>query len=235
MNTYAEKHTWKSLYRVGGTAPLVALIFYITQMVVIILGKTYPITIHDWYSLFARNKLLGLIYINALDMFSITFLGTMFLALYVALSHCNPSLMAIAAFFAFLGIAVFVSSRATMVSAILSLSEQYAAATTEGQRSQLLAAGQAIHAPIRATTETTGFLFMAVAGLLISIVSLRNEVFGKGVAYLGILASTATFADDVSLIFVPPLAAILMPINSLLWLVWWLLISHNLFKESRRM
>jgi hypothetical protein len=73
---------WKSLYRIGGVAPLIALAFYLTQMLVIAFGEAYPATIEDWFSLFQRSKVLGLLYLNALDVFSIAFLGTMFLALY---------------------------------------------------------------------------------------------------------------------------------------------------------
>ena len=230
-----ENAAWKTLYRVGAIAPLVALAFYFFQMIVIIMttaisGTPYPATIVDWYTLFHRNILLGLIYINALDIFSIAFLGTMFLALYIALKRYNPSVIVIAAFFAFLGIAVFVASRTEMVSAILSLSEQYAAATTEVQRSQLLAAGQATNAPIRATTETAGFLFIAVAGSLISTVILRSSTFHKTTAYVGIAAGLFTFTNDICLVLAPPLAAALMPVNSLLWLVWWGMISAGLFK-----
>jgi uncharacterized protein DUF4386 len=225
--------TWSALYRIGGMAPLIALAFYLSQFLIVFSGEMYPTTPEGWFALFQRSKLLGLFFLNALDIFSISVLGAMFLALYVALKEASPSWMAIAAFLAFLGIAVFVSSRAAMVSGTLSLSDQYAAATTETQRSQILAAGQAIHATGRATPETIGFFLMAVAGLIISVVLRRSAAFGQVTAYVGILASLFTLADDICVLVAPALAAFLMPVNGLLWLIWWLLISRGLFRLVR--
>jgi hypothetical protein len=180
--------------------------------------------------LFQRSKILGLFFLNALDIFSIAILGLMYLALYVALRRTNPSQMVIATFFAFLGVAVFISSRAAMVSATLSLSDQYATAATETQSFQSLAAGQAITSLSRATPETIGFLFMAIAGLVYSKVILQSENFSKVIGYLGILAFTFTLANDISLVVAPSAAAILMPINGLIWLIWWLLVGRTLLQ-----
>ena len=167
MNTKTRDPAWKSLYRIGGVAPLIALAFYLIQLAVIILtNEAYPTTPEAWFALFHRNKVLGLIFLNALDTLSIALLGTMYLALYVALKQCNPS-------------------------------------------------------------------SMAVAGLIISTVILRSKCFGQATAYVGILASLFTFADDISIVIAPSLAAALMPVNSLLWLVWWLLISRSLFRLGR--
>jgi hypothetical protein len=102
------------------------------------------------------------------------------------------------------------------------------------QRSEILAAGRAIHAAGRATPETTGFAFLAVAGLIISIVTLRGGRFDRATAYVGILASLATCANDIGIVLAPSLAVILMPINGLLWLIWWLLISRGLLSLWRR-
>jgi hypothetical protein len=228
---------WKRLYRIGAAAPLVTLAFYLTEVLAIVFGELagepYPITASDWLSLFQRSKVLGLLYLNALDVLSIAILGVMFLALYVALRRTSESYMAIAVFFAFIGIAVFVSSRADAVSASLSLSGHYTAAITEPHRAQILAAWQAAEAPVRATPQTMGFFFMAIAGLIISAIMLRGEVFGKATAYVGILAGVVTCADQVCIVVAPSIAGILMPIDGLLWFMWWLLSSRGLFRLQR--
>ncbi|MGD9092998.1 MAG: hypothetical protein PVF74_09115 [Anaerolineales bacterium] len=69
--------------------------------------------------------------------------------------------------------------------AYLSLSDRYATAVTDAAREQLLAAGQVIDSLGRATPETTGFLFMAFAGLIFSIVMLMSGTFSRWTAYLG--------------------------------------------------
>lgn len=224
---------WRPLYRIGGIAPLITLALYLTELLVIVIGGQYPATMEDWFQLFQRSKVLALLYLNAPDTLSIAILGLMFLAIYFALRRASPSWMTVATFLAFLGVAVFVTTRAMMVSAMLSLSDRYAVAATEAQRAQLLIAGDAITSPARATPETTGFLFLAVASLIISGVSLRSRIFSRAVSYVGILGGTVTVANDVSMIIAPAIAGVLMPLNMLLWPVWWILVSRGLFRLAR--
>jgi hypothetical protein len=227
--------SWKSLYRIGGVAPLITLTIYLSQLLIIIVsGETYPTTPESWFALFQRSKPLGLIFLNALDVFSIAILGLMFLALYVALRSTNPSYMAVATFFAFLGVAVFVSARAEMVTATLSLSNQFAIATTEAQRSQILAAGHAVMALSRATPETLGFFFITIASLIISVVILQSGTFSKMIAYLGILGSVIVLANDISIVIAPSMATILMPLSGLVWLIWWILVGQKLLRLERK-
>lgn len=228
-----EHANWKQLYRIGGVAPFIVLILYLSQFLIFFSGEAYPLTAVGWFKLFQRSKILGLFFLNALDIFSIAMLGLMYLALCVTLRRTNPSQIVIATFFAFLGVAVFVSSRVAMVSGMLSLSEQYATAVTEAQRSQILAAAQVVTSLSRATPETFGFLFMAIAGLVYSIVILQSKNFSKLIGYLGILAFTFTLANDISLIIAPSVAAFIMPINGSLWLLWWILVGLRLFKFGR--
>jgi hypothetical protein len=227
-----EDKTWKSLYKMGAIAPLITIAIYVIQIIAT-LGEPYPVTMEEWFKMFQRSKILGLFYLNAFDIFSIAFLGLMFLALYIALRNVNPSFMLIAAFFAFLGVAIFVSSRADMVTATLNLSEQYANVTAETQQVQILAAGQVMHAITEATVETIGFLFVAVSSLIISIVMLQSDIFNKITAYVGIFGCIVTIADQVFLVIAPSIAIILLPINGLLWLIWWLMVSRGLFRLSQ--
>lgn len=67
---------------------------------------------------------------------------------------------------------------------MLSLSREYARATTDAQRSLLLAAGQTILAE---GEGRAGIPLIEFAGLVISVVMLRGTVFSKLTAYAGIL------------------------------------------------
>ena len=118
---------------------------------------------------------------------------------------------------------------------VLPLSDVYFRATTAVQRLQVLAAGTTLQALGTATPETPGFLLMAIAGGLISTVGLRSKVFPRAVGCLGIVATLVTLVDQLSMVIFPPAAAILMPANGLLWLVWWLAISRWLFGGMRRL
>ena len=223
---------WKTLYRAGAVAPLIALVFYLIEFSIPIFGEPYPTTIEGWYALFQRSKLLGLWYLNAVDIISFVLLGIMFLALYVALRHIHPSWMLVAIYFALLGAAVFIVPRVLHLS-LLPLSDLHAAATTEAQRTMYLTAGAALSHVSTATPQTLGFLLMAVAGLIISVVlrsSKQSQPPGKASAYVGIVGFVAALANYISRLLALDIAAMLMPINGLLWFIWWIMMSVGLFR-----
>jgi hypothetical protein len=228
---YPVEAHWKSLYRIGGVAILVMVAFYLSEFLFIPYEK-YPTSIEDWFLLFQHSKPLGLFYLNALDIFSIALLGVMFLALHVALRKTNESYMAVATFFGQLGVVVFIMPRAAMLS-LLPLSDRFAVAGTEVERARILAAGEALGALGTPSPQTIGFLFMAIAVLIISVIMLRSDLFSKITAYFGILASTLTFADHISVILAPAVATVLMIVSGLFWLPWWLMISRGLFRLAR--
>lgn len=227
---------WKPLYQSGAVAPLIALAFYLIEFSLLIVGEPYPADIEGWYALVQQSKLLALLYLNALDIISFTLLGVMFLALYVALRRVRPSWMLIALYLALLGAAVFVVPR-TLHLALLPLSDLHAAATTETQRTIYLAAGEALSQVSSATPQTLGFLLMAAAGMIISLVALRNDApgwpFGQAAAYIGIVGFVAALVNFVSRLLAPDIAAVAMPVNGLLWFAWWILVSVGLFRLAR--
>jgi hypothetical protein len=230
---------WSTLYRAGALAPLVTLVFYSSQFIILIVGEPFPTTSESWFALFQRSKILGLWYFNGLDIVSVALLGIMFLALYAALRRIHPSWMLIALYFALLGVVVFIVPRALTL-AVVSLSDLHAAATSEAQRTMYLTAGETLSHVTTATPQTLGFLFMAVGGLIISVVvlrsSMRSRSFGrsailsKAVGYVGVVGFVVTLANYISWILALAVAAMLMPINGLLWLLWWIMISVGLFR-----
>ena len=74
----------------------------------------------------------------------------------------------------------------------------------------------------------------AVGGAIISAVILRSGIFGRVAWYLGLVAGLTTMANHLSIIVAPWVAAILMPVNGLLWLVWWLTIGRVLLRLALR-
>jgi len=222
----------RNLYRIGGIAPLLTLAFYISEYV-FINWKTFPASTEAWFLLFQRSKLLGLFYLNSLDIISITLLGVMFLSLYVVLKDVNPSSMSIAAFFSLLGVTTFIVPRIAMLS-LMTLSDHYTVATAEAERMRLLAAGDALGSLGTATPQTVGFFFMSIGVLIISIVMLQSKTFSKVTAWFGILASLVTFADDISIVLAPTLSAPFMIASGLFWLPWWVMIGIGLLRLSKR-
>ncbi len=233
FHAQAEHDRWRGLYKTGAVAPLIALAFYLIEFSLLVVGDPYPATIEDWYALVQRSKLLGLWYLNALDILSFALLGIMFLALYMALRQVRPSWILIAVYFALLGVVVFIVPR-TLHLSLLPLTDLYAAATTEAERTLYLTVGEALSQVSSATPQTLGFLLMAVAGLIISVVVLRSGQqrlpIGRAAAYVGIAGFVAALANYVARLLAPDLAAMIMPVNGLLWFAWWIMVSVGLFR-----
>jgi hypothetical protein len=235
---------WKGLFRIGGIAALIAALVFRRNLgaelmllrgvgIINVGPATLPASVMDWFALLQTNRLFGLTLLNLFDIVNYMLVGLMFLALCVALRRTSRSCMAIAALLSFVGITVYLASNQALT--LLSLSDQYAVATTEAQRSMLLAAGQAtlsIHQ--NAGYEGTGiyisFFLVSIAGLIIAIVMLRSVVFNTATAYLGILANGFGLSYYIALAFAPTLIALPLSISALFLLAWYLLIGRRLLQ-----
>lgn len=238
---------WNSLYRVGGVAALMAGIIFRRNLgaeISLFAIQKQPETISAWFTLLHNNRFLGLSYLNIFDLANYALVGVMFLSLLIVLRQANKSYMTIAAAFGFLGIAVYFASNTAL--SMLSLSDQYAAATTEAQRASLLASGQATLALNRFSSPGAhpgaggylSLLLIAVAGMMISIIMLRSHVFNRVTAYVGILASALDLAYCMTYAFIPAvdvalLAIYFIPAAGLFWMVWHILIGQRLYQMGR--
>ncbi len=217
---------WKGLYKIGGAAALIAVVFFRRNLgsellllrsigIISFRPATPPSSAIDWFTLLQNNRFLGLSLLNLFDIVNYALVGLIFLALYGALRRANKSAMVIATTFGFVGIAVYFASNQAF--AMLSLSDQYAAATTDAQRSMFLAAGQALLAINNpgAIYQGTGIylslLLVTLAGLIISIVMLRSSVFGKATAYVGVLANVFGLGYFFALAFAPAIYSLPPP------------------------
>jgi hypothetical protein len=158
-----------------------------------------------------------------------------FLALYAALRKTNQGLMAIALTFALLGIGIFFATNNPF--SMLSLSNQYAAATTDAQRSTFLAAGQAV---LTNTNQRAiggfnmGLLLVSVAGLIVSSVMFQSNSFSRLTAGVGILAYALSLADYLREALTSSVTIALLVIlpNVLFLVLWFFLVGRRLFQQS---
>jgi len=213
---------WKPLYKVGGVAALI-LLGLIPIQIIIFIAHPPPSTVIGYFALFQNNWLLGLLNLDLLLMLSNALLVLMYLALYAALRRASPSFMAIALTLGLVGIAVYFASNTAFE--MLSLSSQYAAATTDAQRSTFLAAGQAMLALYQGTAFDVSYVLGGVTSLIIAVVMLRSNIFSKGTAYVGLLMSV--------MMVVPPTIGTIGLVFALISLlplaIWFILIARRFF------
>ena len=227
MNQVTDAETadsgWKGLYKVGGVAALTTLVLIPIQIIIFIAWPP-PSTVIGFFTLFQNNWLLGLLNLDLLYMLTTALMGLVILALYAALRRASQSYMAIALTLGLVGTAVYFASNTAFN--MLSLSDQYAAATTDAQRSMFLAAGQAMLAIYQGTAFDVYYVLSAVALLIISAVMLRSNIFSKVTAYVGILMGV--------LMLVPSTAGTIGLYLALISLVptaiWLILITRRLFR-----
>ncbi|MDI7277736.1 MAG: hypothetical protein QME94_17290, partial [Anaerolineae bacterium] len=95
---------WRSLYRVGGVAALIATALFVSDVVVLATGGPAPESAHAWFALLQDSRAAGLLQLFFTDLIGIALMVPIILALYAALRRANPACSALAAALAFIGI-----------------------------------------------------------------------------------------------------------------------------------
>jgi hypothetical protein len=226
---------YKSLCKLGGVAALIVAVLTLAEVI----GFAFypqPSMVSDWFVLFQSNRIIGLLDFWGLELPMYAMFILVFLALYVVLGKTNESRMAIALALALLGVGIFFATNNPF--SMLSLSNQYAAATTDAQRSTILAAGQAVltNTNQRAVGGFNIALFLvSIAGLLVSSVMLQNNTFSRTAAYTGILAHGLSLADYLRQALTSSIVVALLVIllGALLLAIWFVLVGRRLYRLGR--
>jgi hypothetical protein len=232
---------WTTLYRVGGVAALLAAILFrrnIGAEVSLFTGvQAIPQSVAGWFALLHNNPVVGLAFLALFDVANYALVGLMFLALCAALWSGHKTLAAVALASGLIGVTVSFASNIALT--MLSLSQRYATATSEAQRTGLLAAGQAVlafHDPLAlypGTSVYMSLLLVAVAGLLFSVAMLRGQMFGRATAFVGLLAGACDLVYCLTFAFAPFLRVFLIATAGLLWMIWHLLVGLRLLQLSK--
>lgn len=220
---------WKPLYRVGGLAALLGAANIPIAVFVFVVWpppnfQPTSQAVIDWCTFIQNNKLLGLLDLDLLLMAGQVLTVLVFLAFYAALRRASQSFMAIALTFGLLGAAIYVPAHPGF--SLLSLSDQYAAATTDAQRSALVAAGQSLLATYQGTAFDVSYILWAVATLIIAIVMLRSTTFIKTTAYVGIVMGITMLVPATA----GTVGLVLSLVSLLPTVIWDILVARRLFQ-----
>jgi hypothetical protein len=231
---------WKRIFRIGGISALIVTAFFLLDMVVLVAFRPYPETADGWFVLLGNNRIVGLLSLDIFVLAGFPLCYPMFFALYGALKQVDPAVLAFVTILAFAGLAVLISTDKTY--SMISLSDRYAAATTDAQKALLLAAGETVLATSNGTGTNLASFFLEGAALIFSIFMLRSGIFGRFTAYMGILGHGLDLARIViNLILAPitgpallaPIGIILLAIGGPLQLIWYALTGQRLLQLGR--
>jgi hypothetical protein len=206
---------WKDLYRIGGITSITLAILVIIAVIAFFIWPYKPSltsTINVFTTL-QNDRLGGLI---ALDLPFIV--GTLLsviplLALYAAPKQVNESYALIALTFGIIAVVSLIPARP--ISELVSLSDGYAAATTNAARSQYLAAGEALLVFFNGTAWLVDIVFSSISGLIISFLMLRGRIFSKATAYPGIIINIAALGFFIPIMGL--LSLFLATLGGVLW------------------
>jgi hypothetical protein len=226
---------WKGLYKVGGVAALIIAVLLLCEIIVFSVWPQ-PDTVMGYFELFQDNWLVGLLDLDLLGMVAYFMFVPVVLALYIVLRRASESFMAIGTVLFFVGISVFFATNTAF--SIFSLSNQYAAATTDAQRAMFLSAGQATLTSFTVGAFQVSYVIVSGAWLIIAAVMLRSSIFSRATASSGILAG-ATGIGAVALEHTPVIGGVFPLIVALYFaaivflVIWVVLAGRRLFQLGR--
>ena len=207
--------TWKPLYRIAAVVALLSVAFIVVAGIVLVINPV-PTTMVGWYDLFNQSWLRGLFAADLMMLASYVLAGVIYVALYGALRHVNQPFMALATAFAFVGMVAYIAANPAF--SMLTLSHQYAVATTVAERTALLGAGQAIIANWTGTAFNVAYFIGALFAIIVSIVVLRSKVFSKATGYaglaMGVLTLVPASAGTVGIVF-----SLLALVPTMIWFI----------------
>lgn len=201
---YSDRQA-KVLYRAAGTVALLivlaGLIDAVTSMGVEARDNS-TISIIEWFTLFQTTPFTAFSRLGVINITTLSLCIPIYLAFVQAFRQHRPALVGLAAILFFIGTAVYLSSNT--VFSLFAISQQYASAA-EAQKPLLEAAGSALLAQGADLTTGTfvGLFFTQIAGLLITSVMLRGEVFGKWTGRLGLVGFGLMSVFFILTAFVP--------------------------------
>jgi len=218
------------LYTIGGVTALLQLLTVVAFTVVIATLGPRPVSAEEWFAIQQDSKLAAVLRGDFITLILIgLYLGT-FPALYMALRRVSPVYTALAALFTFIAVTVSFAGESTF--SLLRLGDQFAAATSEAQRAQLLAAAEAVMASDLWNSSgayMSGILLQG-AGVMISVVMVRSSDFSKVTAYAGLLANAVDLAQHVMHPFAPSISGVLTTVMGPFYLVWFPMLGRDLLR-----
>jgi hypothetical protein len=230
---------WQGVYRAGTAAAVLIVLAGLLDISLMFLPGTGANpgarTVVEWFDQLHNQGFMALRDLGLLNMVTLSCSVVVFYALLGVHRRANPLAADLAMVLVCIGAAIYVANNTALP--MLTLSNQYFAATTEGQKALWSAAGQALLAQEDLTAGAfPGFFFAETAGMLMAVLALRGGAFRRWEAWIGIVGTGCLLIFNVCAAFLPALYASVMPIfgagGGLLSLAWYAILARRLWRAS---
>ena len=234
MRSITLHSNWQRMCKLAGISALILLGYSLLTMVILVVLGGQPQTAQEGFAMIQNNRLVGFLRLDGLTIMVIPLYYLLFFGLYKVLNITNDVHAGLATLLVFTGVTLFLATPSAF--SWLTLSDKFAAATSAAQKTQFLAAGEAILAADmwHGSGAILGGILMQTGALLISVVMLRSPAFGKLTAWLGIGMHSLDLAHILVGFFFPTGGVILMAIAGPLYLVWFPLLARDFFRLVKK-
>jgi len=236
------KAEWKSLYRVGAVAALLAVFVFrrywsaeldvFRGFGIFAVPETPPVSAAEWFALLQAHPYVGFSLLGIYDVIEIFLVGLVFLAVCAACWQTARSALLVVTGCTLAGIGVFWASNQAL--GLFLLSVKFAAAANESERATFESAGEVLLAlNEHGAGPHLGILLVLMAGLILSLVMLRGSVFGKAAAVTGILTNVIYMLYFPALAFGPGVYTIPPVVAAPFRITWYFLVAMKLFRLAK--
>ncbi len=221
----------RGMYRAGGIAALALGIGYVITMVLYAQVGAPPLGGEAWLT-YAAGKtsvwsgIVGLAVLTDLLFVPVAF------SLYLALRGVNRSAMLLATALVLLFVVLDVAVTQANFAALIELSGNYDAASTESMRAANVAAATYATAVLASTVGAYSIVVLALGELMVGLVMLRSS-FSRAAAYLALAAGILGIVSVAGPLVVSALSGAII-ISSILTTAWVFLVGYRLIRIGQR-
>ena len=233
MSERSSDSSWAVICRLGGIGVFVQLLCAAMTMTVAFTLGGEPNSARELFDLMQQNRIATILRLDFASMISMVINYLTFFAIFAALRRTRRAFAVFATALAFIGITLWLSTHSAL--SVVYLSDQFMAADTAQVRSEIVASTNAVLASNmwHSSGAIVGGYLLQTAGLVVSLLMLSDERFGRLLSVLGI----AVYALDLLHIivggFLPNVSVILMIIAGTLYVPWFAILGLRLLQISQ--
>jgi hypothetical protein len=219
---------WKDIYRLGGVFNILIAIAILFAIIAYFIWPFKPglTSTENIFATLQANLFGGLMSLD-LSLLVIGLINILpLLALYAALKQVNESYALIALIMGLVSVTAVIPSRP--LAELVLLSNKYAAATTEVEKLQYLAAGESLHSLFNGTAWMVYTVLGNISTLISCALILQSNILRKTLAYVGIVSAMSGLG-----VFVPAIGPILSLLATFGGVIWSVMIARDFFRLAK--
>jgi hypothetical protein len=229
MRVHTVDPDGRRLYRVGGISALLLGIGYIITIPLFVSAGARPSGGGQAWLTYLAGKTTVWWAILGLSVLTDVLFVPVALALYLALQGLDRNAMLLATAFVGLFVALDLAVTWPHYAALITLSGNYAAATTDAGRAADVAAAEFASAVLGSTLEAVYSIAVPSVGILLAGVVMFKGVFNKATAYVGVVTGILGIVSVLGPLFVSALGLTVI-VTSVLTTLWVLLVGFRLYR-----